>query len=65
MLEFKGNTMSNRNTDQIDIEAEKQGKAISKANKLRSYVAHLKRYHYCDGERFGTGMKHRHIGDGA
>jgi len=56
--------MTRQKPDQFDIEAERESKAIVKASKLRPRVSHLKRYYYCDGEHFGTGMKHRHIGDG-
>ncbi len=48
--------------DEFDIQAERESKAITTANQFRPHNPRLNRFYYCEGDRFGTGKKHRNGG---
>ncbi len=53
--------MGKRKIDKHDIEAEREGIAITKHNKIVIHAPKLKTLYVVDGEKFRTGEKHHRV----
>lgn len=51
----------NKQIDEIDIQAEREGKAIKKHNSIRPKNHVIKKLYFVDGQPFSTGYKRRRI----
>ena len=57
--------MANRQFDEIDLQAEREGQAIKKHIALRPQNKQVHKTYSVDGEQFITGNKHKHLSNGS
>ena len=57
--------MAKRQLDEIDLQAEREGQAITKHTALKPKNNQIHKTYVVDGEQFLTGNKHKHLSNGS